>query len=105
MAHAVRIHAQPQDTLIAISTSGKSENIINAVDMAKSMGMKVATMSAMSPANPLRQKGDVNLWLESHAYNIVETVHQFWGMAVLDMMIGQSEYSAANVTELRKTAI
>jgi D-sedoheptulose 7-phosphate isomerase len=104
MAHAIRIHAQPQDTLIAISSSGKSENILNAVDMAKSMGMKVATMSAMHPGNPLRQRGDMNLWIDSHAYNIVETVHQFWGMAVLDMMIGQAEYSAANVTELRKTA-
>jgi len=92
MAHAVRIHAQPQDTLIAISSSGKSENILNAVDMAKSMGMQVVTMSAMNAGNPLRQKGDLNLWLDSHAYNIVETVHQFWGMAILDMIIGRAEY-------------
>lgn len=102
-AHAVRIYGGPNDTVVAISSSGKSPNILNACDMAKSMGMKLVTLSGMSPTNPLRAKGDVNLWLESRAYNIVETIHQFWMMSVIDLIIGKAEYPADRVTE-RRTA-
>lgn len=102
-AHAVRIYGGPNDTVVAISSSGKSPNILNACDMAKSMGMKLVTLSGMSPTNPLRTKGDVNLWLESRAYNIVETIHQFWMMSVIDLIIGTAEYPADRVTG-RRTA-
>jgi len=92
IAHALRIQGKPQDTLVAISSSGNSKNILNAVEQARKMGISVTTCSAMNPENPLRKLGDVNLWAESHAYNIIETVHQFWMMAVIDMIIGKAEY-------------
>ncbi len=92
IAHALRIQGKPEDTLVAISSSGGSKNILNAVEQARKMGISVTTCSAMSPENPLRKLGDVNLWADSHAYNIVETVHQFWMMAVIDMIIGKAEY-------------
>jgi hypothetical protein len=28
--------------------------------------------------------GDINLWINSSQYNIVETVHQSWLLAVVD---------------------
>ncbi|KCZ66043.1 MULTISPECIES: SIS domain-containing protein [unclassified Hyphomonas] len=92
IAHALRIQGKPEDTLVAISSSGGSKNILNAVEQARKMGISVTTCSAMNPENPLRKLGDVNLWADSHAYNIVETVHQFWMMAVIDMIIGKAEY-------------
>jgi hypothetical protein len=49
----------------------------------------------MNPDNPLRTLGDVNYWVDSRSYNIVETAHQFWMMAVVDLIIGRAEYPAS----------
>ena len=94
IAHAVRIQAKPEDTLVAISSSGRSPNILNGIKQAREMGISVTTCSAMDADNPLRSAGDINLWADSRAYNIVETVHQFWMMSVIDLIIGKAEYPA-----------
>jgi phosphoheptose isomerase len=102
LKHAIRIQGQATDTLVAISASGRSPNILNAVEQAKSMGMGLVTLSAMADDNPLRALGDVNFWLDSRAYNIIETVHQFWMMSAIDLIIGEAEYVADRVNEVRR---
>ena len=94
LAHAVHMNLRSGDVLVAISSSGKSPNILNAVKAARELGLKVVTLSGFLPDNPLRQTGDVNFWADSRAYNIVETAHQFWLMSVIDLIIGKAEYSA-----------
>ncbi len=94
IAHALRIQGRSSDTLVAISSSGRSPNILNAIKQAREMGVSVVTCSAMDAGNPLRASGDINLWADSCAYNIVETVHQFWMMSVIDLIIGKAEYPA-----------
>jgi hypothetical protein len=54
----------------------------------------VVTLSGFTAENPLRQLGDINFWIDSKAYNIVETAHQFWMMSVIDLIIGRAEYSS-----------
>jgi D-sedoheptulose 7-phosphate isomerase len=66
----------PNDILLAISSSGKSINLLNAVTMARQKGAKVLTFTGFSPDNPLRQLGDLNLWLDCRDYGIVEVGHQ-----------------------------
>ena len=95
LAHAVRLNARPADCLVAISVSGRSKNILNAVAKARDMELKVVTLSGMTSDNPLRSLGDVNYWVDSRSYNIVETAHQFWMMAVIDLIIGRAEYPAS----------
>jgi phosphoheptose isomerase len=95
MAHALRLNARAGDCLVAISSSGRSKNILNAVEKARAMKLDVVTLSGMSPDNPLRELGDVNYWVDSRSYNIVETAHQFWMMAVIDLIIGRAEYPAS----------
>ena len=92
MAHAVRLAARPGDVLTVISSSGGSRNVLNAVAEARKRTMPVITLSGFDPDNALRKTGDVNLWLDCRAYNIVETVHQAWLLAVVDMIIGKAEY-------------
>ena len=94
LAAAIRMNGKPDDALIAISSSGKSANILNGVAAAREMGMSVVTLSGFSADNPLRQRGDINFWIDSKAYNIVETAHQFWMMSVIDLIIGRAEYSS-----------
>ena len=60
LAHALRLNARAGDCLVAISSSGRSKNILNAVAKARAMNLDVITLSGMSPDNPLRELGDVN---------------------------------------------
>jgi D-sedoheptulose 7-phosphate isomerase len=65
------------DVLIAISSSGNSINIRNAVDIAKKHHASIITMSGFSEDNPLRKMGNINIWLNSDDYGFVEIGHQF----------------------------
>jgi D-sedoheptulose 7-phosphate isomerase len=95
ISHAVRLNARAGDCLVAISSSGRSKNIINAVAKARAVGLDVITLSGMTVDNPLRKLGDINYWVDSRSYNIVETAHQFWMMAAIDLIIGRAEYPAS----------
>lgn len=63
------------DMLVAISSSGKSRNILEAVKTARKIGMKVVTFSAMKPDNALRRTGDLNFYIKADAYGMVESAH------------------------------
>lgn len=97
LSHALRLRAGRNDCLIAISSSGRSPNILKAVGRAKEMHLPVVVLSGMDSGNPLRKTGDIELWADSSAYNIVETIHQFWLMSVIDLLIGQKTYKADQI--------
>ena len=68
-------HIGGNDVLIAISSSGKSENIVNSCAMAHNMHAKVITLSGFEPDNGLRKMGDVNYYVPSKNYGVVEITH------------------------------
>ncbi len=77
-ARMLSLHAGEGDVLVAISSSGKSPNICNAVEsFRRAGGGKVLTLSGFKSDNALRQLGDINVWLDSSDYGIVEIGHQF----------------------------
>lgn len=69
--------ARPEDVLIAISSSGKSSNICNAAVKVRALGGFVITLSGFASSNPLRALGDLNIWLDSRDYGMVEIGHEF----------------------------
>ncbi len=73
----IEMFADRQDLLIAISSGGKSENILNGVKMAKSLTCPAITMSGFKNDNPLRSKGDLNFYVPAPtgAYGFVEIAH------------------------------
>ena len=79
------------DLLVAISSSGKSTNIIEAVQVAKKKRTSVISLSGFSPHNPLRQLGDLNFWLDSDDYGFVETGHFFLLHTIVDTCKTRSE--------------
>lgn len=87
-AHQVDWHARPGDVLIAISSSGQSANILNGVAKARERGSQVITFSGFRDDNPLRSRGDVNLYVRSMEYGFVEVAHQALIHAVLDLDLG-----------------
>jgi D-sedoheptulose 7-phosphate isomerase len=68
---------QPGDIVIAISSSGQSMNIRNAAQHAEEKGAAVVTLSGFKQDNPLRTLGELNFWLDSDDYGMVEIGHQF----------------------------
>ena len=76
-AQILTILAQPEDSLIVISSSGKSANVCNAAGKMKEIGGTVITLSGFAPDNRLRSLGDFNIWLDSKDYGMVEIGHQF----------------------------
>lgn len=81
---AVKLWIQKGDVLIAISSSGKSKSILNAVRTSKERGGKIITFSGFLPDNPLRQIGDINFYVSSQTYGLVETAHAALGHFITD---------------------
>ena len=95
MEKAVDFYGDTGDLLIVISSSGSSENILNGVKAARNGKFRaVVTLSGFDKDNPLCQLGDINLWVDSRAYNFVENIHQVWLLAIVDLIIGKAEYPA-----------
>ncbi len=78
-----------------ISSSGNSKNVVNAAKRAKELDMGVITFSGFKDNNPLRQSGDINFWVDSKGYNIVEMTHHIWLLSIVDYIIGKIEYPAS----------
>ena len=71
----VKLWAEPGDLLVAISSSGRSQNILRAVKAATEMRCEVITFSGFDAVNPLRSMGAVNFHVASAVYGLVENVH------------------------------
>ena len=92
---AVDFYGDEGDLLIVISSSGQSNNMLNAVRAARKANFdSVITLSGFSEDNPLNKLGDINLWVNNKSYNFVENVHQIWLLAITDLIIGKREYLA-----------
>jgi D-sedoheptulose 7-phosphate isomerase len=87
-AKQMALHAHAKDLLIAISSSGQSANILNAVDVASEQGCRIMTLSGFSDDNPLRRKGEVNFYVPSKEYGFVEISHLSLCHGVLDIAMG-----------------
>ena len=92
---SVEFYGDKGDLLILMSSSGTSENVLNAAKRAKKLDIEVITFSGFNSENPLRQLGDLNFWVNSKAYNIVEMTHHIWLLAIVDYIIGDIEYPAS----------
>jgi len=94
VARALEAYADPGDVVVLISSSGNSPNIVNAAKYAREQDLEVMTFSGFESDNPLQMMGLLNLWVDSHAYNIVESVHLIWILAVANLLEqGEKEIS------------
>jgi D-sedoheptulose 7-phosphate isomerase len=92
VSEAIQAYGKKGDAVVLISSSGKSANIVKAATKARELGLQVVTFTGFSNSNPLNALGDINFWLDSKAYNIIESLHSIWICAVVDMLVGSAEY-------------
>jgi len=85
-ATQIEMHGNPGDCLIALSSSGASANILRGVEAARRRGSSVVTLSGFKADNPLRSRGDINLYVPHEAYGIVEIAHLALCHAMLDLL-------------------
>ena len=92
---AIDYYAEKGDLLILISSSGKSPNMVKAAKFFKKNKIgKLVTFTGHKKSNALKKVGDLNFWINTKSYNLVENMHQFILLSVVDLIIGKSEYSA-----------
>ncbi|MFQ5451079.1 MAG: SIS domain-containing protein [Nitrospinaceae bacterium] len=83
----IEMFADAGDILMAISSSGQSENILRAVRAARSAGCQVITFSGFAKDNPLSSMGDYNFYVASPSYGPVEIIHLSLCHCICDAII------------------
>ena len=73
----LRGHIKPGDVVLAISGSGNSKNVINAVEYAKEQGCRVIGLTGFG-GGKLRQLADVSLHAPINSMQITEDIHMIF---------------------------
>ena len=92
----IEVFADKGDVVVAISSSGKSGNILNAVKAARSKQCKIITLSGFKEGNPLRKLGDINFYVHSGFYGPVEIIHHSICHCILDTIIQFRQSNSRN---------
>jgi len=74
-AHQLQWQAAPGDVLIAISSSGRSPNIINAINWARSHQVITIAITGFGGGDA-RLQADVSIHVDAANYGVVEDLHQ-----------------------------
>ncbi|MBW1742852.1 MAG: SIS domain-containing protein [Deltaproteobacteria bacterium] len=83
----IEMFGEKGDVLVAISSSGQSENILRGVEAGQGKGAEILTLSGFASDNPLRQMGSLNFYVSSNSYGHVEVVHHAICHCILDTII------------------
>lgn len=83
----IEMFGKPGDVLVAISSSGMSENILKGVEAAREKKCSVITLSGFTEDNSLRVLGDVNFYVPDSSYGRVELLHHFVCHCLLDVIM------------------
>ena len=89
LTEAIKMHCKLDDTVILISSSGESKNILNAMKQSNKITSSTISLSGFNVNNKLSKLGQINLHVNSKKYNYVEIIHNNWLLSVIDYIINQ----------------
>ena len=94
-AKYLSLHANKNDVLVAISSSGNSENIVNAIKFFKKKSKKIITLTGMSNKNKIIKinKTGTNIHVNLHGYNQIESAHSLILGLITDLIKGKKIYN------------
>jgi D-sedoheptulose 7-phosphate isomerase len=95
-ARQLEYHGRAGDLLVAISSSGESDNILRAVRVARQLDCAIVTFSGFSPQNTLRSLGDINLYIPFEKYGLVELAHFSLCHALLEVAMQQPTHNVSD---------
>jgi D-sedoheptulose 7-phosphate isomerase len=88
---SIEMFADRGDVLVAISSSGKSENILKGINSAKSKECSLITLSGFKEDNPLSSAGDFNFYVPAQEYGPVEVIHHSICHCILDTIVNHKD--------------
>jgi len=75
------------DLLVAISSSGNSQNIINAIEAVRKKGGTVVTFTGFEENNKVKSMGDINVYVPCNKYGMVESIHNLILQQIVDLIM------------------
>lgn len=81
------------DLLVAISSSGNSPNILNAIRIANNKNASVVTFTGFKEDNQAKQAGDWNVYVPLEHYGIVESIHNLILQQIVDVILDRDGVS------------
>ncbi len=79
--------ANEGDLLVAISSSGNSQNIVNAIQVAQYKKMHVVTFSGFQRENRISRMGRYNVYVPVCHFGIVESIHNLILQQIVDVIL------------------
>lgn len=76
--------AAADDILVAISSSGNSPNIVNAIRAAADRNVTIITFSGFATDNKIRRLGHYNIYVPIKHYGLVESIHTVLLQQIVD---------------------
>jgi D-sedoheptulose 7-phosphate isomerase len=87
----IEMFARKEDIVFAISSSGESKNIVRGVNAARLKKCSVITLSGFKNDNILSTMGDINFYVPSQKYGLVEVMHHSICHCILDTIVSYRE--------------
>lgn len=81
----VLAHGRNGDVLLALSTSGNSKNVVNAVRAAREKGMKVISLTGAS-GGQLKEVSDITLCVPSNSTPRIQEMHILLGHIICELV-------------------
>ncbi len=85
VSESIKSYCDKKDLIILISSSGTSQNILNAAKYCKSKNMNLITFTGFSSKNPLSKMGKINFHTKSNNYNYIEMSHHIILVSIVDI--------------------
>ena len=94
--HQLRSQARPGDVLVAVSSSGRSANIVTALRWAREQGLRTIALTGFD-GGEARATADVCIHVDGTNYGVIEDMHQAI-MHALAQYIRQSRMTPAAIS-------
>ena len=79
--------ANEGDLLVAISSSGNSQNIVNAIRVAQNKKLHIVTFSGFEQENRISHSGIYNVYVPVSHYGMVESIHNLILQQIVDVIL------------------
>ena len=87
VTEAIKAYISKKDSIILISSSGVSKNIVNAAKFCNENNIDLITLSGFNSNNPLSKLGKINFHINSTEYNYIEMSHHIILLAIVDIFV------------------
>lgn len=85
-ARQVKAHAKPNSLFVGLTTSGRSKNVLSALQTAKSLGSNTALLTSEGGRSFGEKLADVVLAVPSRSTPRIQEVHLFWGHLLAEVL-------------------